>query len=345
MSVKWLAPLLLGGVAWAGGPQWQYRVVDTVPPGKPAQIVLQPKNTVHGIELQLTSDRGQTLRFEVKRIAAGKAHPIRFKVPAGETKWTGTLVGSADGATTTAPIELKTVSAKPLDVRLSKKDIDLSAARVVVRPTNPLAKVEVRAYGEDGEQVLDTVGDVVELEKGLVAIDFEVPTGAVLRRVEMKLHDPYGHCAALRIVSWYAEVDHEEVEFESAKWDIRPSEVPKVDRAIARLLGEIARFRRELGNDAATLDVQVYVAGYTDTVGKSGDNKALSHKRARAIATYFASHGVKVPIHYDGFGEDALAVDTPDDTDEAKNRRALYVLSNVAPRGGAFPNARWRRLK
>lgn len=337
----WLA---LGTCAWAAGPNWQYRVVDTVKPGQPVELILQPQNTVHGVVVTLTSEHGRTHTFEAKRIEAGKAHTFKWKVPLGVTKWSGTLTGSADGATTTAPIELKSTAARPLDVRFSKRDIDLSVARVVVRPTNPLSKVEVRAYDTGGGEVLDTTADLEDVGAGATAVTFDVPAGTELRRVELKLHDAYGYWAALRIVSWYAEIEHEEVEFETAKWDIRPSEAPKVDKAIRALTGEVARFRRELGNDAATLDVQVFVAGYTDTVGKASDNQVLSHERAKAIAGYFRDHGLTVPVFYQGFGEAVLAVETPDDTDEARNRRAVYVLSNVPPSGGAYPRAQWKRL-
>ncbi len=340
-----LAFTVLCGAAWAAGPQWSFRVIDTVKPGQPAQLILQPRNTVHGVVVTLTPDRGKARTFKIKRIRAGEARTLKWKVPLGASMWKGTLVASADGATTTAPIELKVVSAKPLDVRLSKRDIDLTTARVVVRPTNPLAKAEVRAFDGEGAQVLDTVGDLEPLGKGATAVLFDVPEDTALRRVELKLHDEYGYWAALRIVSWYAEIEHEEVIFETAKWDVRPEEAPKVLHAGEALNREIARFRRELGDDAATLDVQVYVAGYTDTVGSSADNQGLSDKRAKAIAMFFREHGVKVPIHYQGFGEAALAVETPDDTDEARNRRALYVLTNVPPRGGAFPRARWKRLR
>ena len=71
----------------------------------------------------------------------------------------------------------------------------------------------------------------------------------------------------------------------------------------------------------------------------------LDAQRAEAIARYFKAHGVTVPIYYQGFGEDALAVPTADAVDEARNRRAVYVLANVPPRGAQFPRAQWKRLQ
>ncbi len=342
--MRTLALLLLGAAALAA-PQWRFKVVDTVPPGKPAEILLSPINTVHGVTLELVPEEGKPQVFKVKKIDAGGSHRVRFKVPKGISKWTGKLTGSADGETTVAPLSLKIVSAAPLSVRLSLRDIDLHSARVVVHGTNPVAKAEIRAFGDGGAQVVDAMADVEHVSGDAYALSFMVPDDTRLRRVELKVHDEFGFWSALRIVSWYAEIDHEEVNFPTAEWNIPESETPKVDQAIVALNGEIERFRRELGNDAATLDVQVYVAGYTDTVGSGADNKRLSDQRAQSIARYFRANGVKVPIHYQGFGEDALAVDTPDNTDEAKNRRALYVLANVPPRGGAFPRAAWRRLQ
>ena len=75
------------------------------------------------------------------------------------------------------------------------------------------------------------------------------------------------------------------------------------------------------------LSVKLFVLGYTDTVGNSAANQALSVRRACAIAAYFRAAGVKIPIRYAGKGEDALLVLTPDETDEVRNRRARYLLA------------------
>ncbi|HEV7555274.1 MAG TPA: OmpA family protein, partial [Kofleriaceae bacterium] len=95
--------------------------------------------------------------------------------------------------------------------------------------------------------------------------------------------------------------------------------------------------------------MQLYVAGHTDTVGSSASNRKLSLARARAIATYFRGKGLVMPIAFAGFGEDVLAVKTPDETDEHANRRVDYVLG---PAGGTPPfrgpylkaHADWKKL-
>lgn len=341
------AVLLVSGAAHAEGPKWQFQVTEVVKPGQRATITLQPQNTVHEATLTLTPDgAGKAVTFRAKKLPAGQAKAFSWAVPGGVSTWTGELTGSADGATTTAKLNLKIAAVAPLDVQLAKKDVDLVAGRLVVVPSNPLAKAELKVWDATGAVIADEEVEPQALDGGKrFAVTFDVPDEANVRRVELKLHDAYGTWASLRVVRWYDEVEHDRVEFESGKWDIRPDESPKLDRAITALQQAIAKFRAELGDDAAAIDGGVYVAGYTDTVGSVADNLTLSRNRARTIARYFAQHGVTLPIYYQGFGEAVQAVATADEVDEPHNRRALYVLTNAPPEGGAFPKASWTRLK
>ncbi|MEZ4467743.1 MAG: OmpA family protein [bacterium] len=336
--------LLVGaGAALADGPAWQYRVKDRVQPGQPAEFTLSSANDAYDVTLVLTGPGGRSQTFKAKKLAAGKAQTFRFAVPAGVSEWTGELTGSADGATTTAPLTLKIAAINPLDVKLAKGDVDLAAGRVIIEPSHAVAKAEVKAFGDGGAVVVDEDVDLAGAT-GRVPVEFTVHEGDTIKRLELKIHDEFGFWVGLRVVSWFAEIPHEDVVFESGKWDVLPTEAPKIDNVFATLEREIARFKAELGDEAATVDLKIYVAGFTDTVGAPGDNQALSDKRARAIAAYFRQHGVKLPVFYQGFGEAALAVPTADNVDEAKNRRATYVLANVPPGGRAFPGARWKRL-
>jgi outer membrane protein OmpA-like peptidoglycan-associated protein len=77
--------------------------------------------------------------------------------------------------------------------------------------------------------------------------------------------------------------------------------------------------------------IKLYVVGHTDTVGPNDKNLTLSHKRAKSLALYFRKHGFSLPIAVAGLGESALAKVTADETDEALNRRAQYVLTIDPP--------------
>jgi outer membrane protein OmpA-like peptidoglycan-associated protein len=67
----------------------------------------------------------------------------------------------------------------------------------------------------------------------------------------------------------------------------------------------------------------VDVLAHTDTSGTAQVNKALSDKRAAAVATYLAAHGVaKARIASEGLGETApLYNPETDETQKAANRR------------------------
>lgn len=73
----------------------------------------------------------------------------------------------------------------------------------------------------------------------------------------------------------------------------------------------------------------VDVLAHTDTTGSAQANLALSQKRAAAVATYLAGHGVsKARIASHGFGE-AVPLYNPDETEEQKaaNRRIEIRLA------------------
>jgi outer membrane protein OmpA-like peptidoglycan-associated protein len=72
----------------------------------------------------------------------------------------------------------------------------------------------------------------------------------------------------------------------------------------------------------------VDVFAHTDTTGTPQGNQALSDKRAAAVASYLAGHGVaKARIASKGFGESApLYVPDVTETDRAANRRVEIRL-------------------
>ena len=73
----------------------------------------------------------------------------------------------------------------------------------------------------------------------------------------------------------------------------------------------------------------IEVDGFTDTTGSPQHNDKLSIARAEAVAQELAQNGIpRDRIEARGFGERELAVDTPDNTPEAKNRRVVVKIAN-----------------
>lgn len=86
------------------------------------------------------------------------------------------------------------------------------------------------------------------------------------------------------------------------------------------------QFKPELDKIAdvmiADTSTQFLVWGFTDNVGTKEYNQKLSERRAEAVAAYLESKGVsRDRMVIKGFGMTNLAVETPPQTPEARNRR------------------------
>lgn len=69
------------------------------------------------------------------------------------------------------------------------------------------------------------------------------------------------------------------------------------------------------------------IEGHTDTVGNDGLNQALSARRAQAVVNYLTTRfGIeRNRLAAVGLGKQGLAVPTPDQTDEPRNRRVVVI--------------------
>lgn len=143
-------------------------------------------------------------------------------------------------------------------------------------------------------------------------------------KIEVTTWDEHDASVTFVISPFRIEIDHEDVVFESGRWEIREDEGHKLDAAWEK----IAEAMNDYGS---LLRANLYVAGFTDTVGQPRDNQRLSEQRALAIANYFKEKGMEFPIHARGFGEHCLAEPTPDNTDCERNRRAAYILAVDPP--------------
>ncbi|HUT78997.1 MAG TPA: OmpA family protein [Polyangia bacterium] len=218
-----------------------------------------------------------------------------------------------------------------LAVQLTKNDIDLAARTISFRLNRPAESAELTLLDEAGNQVAERVEVYGGAPAGTVlTISWpELPKNVENYRIDLKFSDIDDFWVGLSICRFQGYIPHEEVVFESGKWEIRPQERSKLDEATPRIIEMVKRSKAcdDQGN-------ALYVAGYTDTVGSLADNRELSRKRARAIAEYLLAGGLakkKISVYVRGFGEEVLAVSTGDSVDEERNRRADYIVSNFPP--------------
>lgn len=71
----------------------------------------------------------------------------------------------------------------------------------------------------------------------------------------------------------------------------------------------------------------ISIVGHTDTVGSDADNEALGLARARAVHAMLKTAGIGArEVTVSSHGEHNLLVRTPDNTDEARNRRVEVTV-------------------
>ena len=98
----------------------------------------------------------------------------------------------------------------------------------------------------------------------------------------------------------------------------------------AELTPAAVRTLSELGkalSNSALSTFHFRIEGHTDTVGGADANKALSERRAQAVAAFLTSRfGIDAArLEPAGMGEDGLLIQTAPNTAEPRNRRVQVV--------------------
>ena len=217
---------------------------------------------------------------------------------------------------------------KALDISIAKSDVDLENRTLYFKINRPADSAEIRVLSPEGK-VLAERTKLYNGAKAGTKLSIEWPKllgkNADNFKIELKVTDVDEFWIGWEVVRFYLDIPHEDVVFESGKWEIRQSETHKLDAALKLLIDAVDKYKKNM-------DCQLYIAGHTDTVGSIASNRELSRQRAHAIARYFRKNGLKsIPLFVRGFGEESLAVDTGDNVDEERNRRAQYILTNYPP--------------
>jgi len=225
-------------------------------------------------------------------------------------------------------------------VSIDKSKIDLANHKLELKMSLPAADIEIKVIGESGAVLADERKDFTGAAAGTpITVTWTPNAAETAARIELKAHDVAGGFAGVAIVSWSVNIPHEEVVFKTDSAEIMESERPKLEASLQKINAALGKHKEEFGRPT------LFVAGHTDTVGAEGHNLKLSQARAQSISRWFKSHGLRIPVAYEGFGESAPAVQTADNVDEIRNRRVDYILSVEDPAlkaTGFRPS--WKRL-
>lgn len=292
--------------------------------------ILEP---IAGFKLELTREGGKAQQWKGGG-KPGVTRHLELDQPDGIAKWAGQLsVNLPNGQTSSMPLEFETEVVGPLTLTIDKdKDVDLAGRKLRFSINQPIGKVHLKVLMDSGAAVVDD--DITfngEPAGTKLEVSWPKATGNVLR-IDLRAYGQSGAFNGVELTPWRIDIPHEEVNFASGKWDVTATEAPKLEASLKLIQEAISKF-------SSLADIKLYVVGHTDSVGANASNRTLSFNRARSIGAWFRSRGVRIPVFVDGAGEDALLVQTPDETDEPRNRRAEYIISIEEPGAG-----RWQRL-
>jgi len=339
--LAWLAGALFSfsGAAWAG----DALKVELVPKamlgaGLP-QLVVKAEVRLERIRLDVKRSDGRRVKLEAGPIPGGRQHAFDLPMEKpGSARFEGKLsVELGDGQGGEMPIAVDAELLAPLLVSIPRESVNLEARTLELSADRDLARVELTLMSDAGTPLGTTQ---VEWDGKLTLAGQKVPVKwkqerGVVMRITVKAFDESGFFGAVDLFPWRVDIPHEDVLFATGSFEIVPAEAPKLETSLEALNKAIAKY-------GALAEVQLFVAGHTDSVGDPASNRTLSDNRARAIAKWFRLRGVKIAISAAGFGEDRLLVQTPDETDEPRNRRAEYIVAVEPP---PIAGARWARVQ
>lgn len=305
--------------------------------GLPA-LQVHIEEPIAGFVVRLRRGDGKTV--EVKGGGKpGVTRTIPLEQPEGRFHYEGELlVNFPDAQTATMPLSFDAEVLGPLKLSVASEDVDVKARRLRFTLSRPASHAKVTVLMDTGRKAFDgnVPFDGTPAGSPLEVTWPEAP-GRVLR-ISLRAYDTSDAWTGVDLFPWQVEIPHEEVTFATGSADVPVAEHGKLNESYKRIADAVKKYGR-------FASLRLYVLGHTDTVGAMDANRELSLRRARSIAAYFRQRGLKLPIFYEGFGEQAPRVTTPDETDAAENRRAEYIIAVEAPTlpHTPFP-PEWREL-
>ncbi len=305
-----------------------------------AAMVLVPDAAVRQIRLELSGSGGTTVSRRGGPYAYGEEVVYEWDQPPGTQTYRGSLtVVYASGEEGFMEPSFTIEVLPPLGVRVPREEVDLEARSLVAYLDRPAGAVEITVIADTGE-VIDqgSVPFAGEAPETPLRVTWSQGDQTVIR-IDVKGFDEAGFWAGVELSPWFVEIPHEEVVFDTGSARIRDDQQPKLASTYDLIDEAVQRYGH-------LVDVNLYVVGYTDTQGGASSNQTLSENRARSIARDLQRRGFAGDVFYQGFGEEVLAVATPDEFDEERNRRAVYILAaEIPPVTTGIPRQEWTPLR
>lgn len=315
----------------------EVQMVQRVPVGKQPSVLIIVNKPVSKVRMTLRS-KGTTV--EEKHGLAKRGTKVRFKLPhkkPGDMSWRGRIdVTFTDGSTGNMPVTFTTQVVGDLNFTPAFTVEDVrDHHRIKITADRPVAAIDVEVHGVEGDLLANTSKEFLGAKPGeLLEVDWMPAKDQAPYRVRIVVHDVNGFFRSMESYVFEYPVPHDDPEFATGSAAITPDEEKKLTAALDALQKVVARTQKAAKVTGSPQNLaKLYIIGHTDTVGSASSNRALSQRRAVAIAQWFAKHGVRMPIYAAGVGEDMPKVATRDETPEPQNRFVEYLVSNTFPHG------------
>jgi hypothetical protein len=333
--------LFAGTTTFADSNRLGLKLRNKVSGKKLPALALNPAEDVKSVSVRLTRSDGKKLSLSAKNLKAGAEKVLEIKQEYGQFDYDASFkVSWGSGEKSDFKMRYTMERARKIELKLDPADVDLSARQMTFTISNDAKKAVLIFYDDAGDE-LSLFCKKYRGAKAGTTLKLKWSDPGEFAYMDLRVYDTAGFWTGVRLTPFSIAVPHERVVFDSGKWNIKKSEEPKLEKALKHIKKEMEK----LSKLNAKLPLSFYIAGYTDTVGTKASNRTLSNNRARSIAGWFRKNGLRIPTFYQGLGEDVLAVDTADETDEARNRRAIFILGTQQPaKSRDFPKDKWKKL-
>jgi|GEM_PF-4572548 len=275
--------------------------------------------------------------FKKRSMQLGESWRVRLQKPDEATDYRVDFKGAIGHQTFEGYYTFSAGGEAPPDFKATYTHFEGTENVLHLVPNKAIERIQVRARGLQGQTLADFERVVQAAANSTVKVDFETQTPVL--DVDITMLTAHGGSRSYRFTPWSFRTESSGLNFATGSATINPADVQK-------LQGVYEEIQEAVQNVGQYVDLELYIGGYTDTVGSASSNDALSRRRAIAIAEFMKERGVTVPIYIQGFGERALAVPTKDNVDEPANRRAVFIVrANRPPTDGNFPDTRWERVR
>ena len=310
----------------------------TTDQGVEVRVLADDELTDLSIEVTRLRDK-KVFREKRARLGTDQAHSIRVPASDRTDEYRCAVSAKFAGEPGSLAMDFEVPVVRPLDFTLVPGSYDVEGARLELELTAPAGHVEVKVRGDKGEILADTtVAFAGEPAGTRLPVTWAQAAGHVLT-IDLKVFSEEGAWIGRQYIPWRVDYTVAGIHFASGSAVIPDQDLPVLSSFYDQIAETATRVSRWVA-------VELYIGGFTDTVGGDEDNRKLSDARAEALARYFMKRGLKVPVHVHGFGENGQVVKTADQVEEAANRRAQCVLSvGPPPTSDTLPPANWRRIR